>query len=108
MQKIIRTSIFQGSYYLHLAERKIIELTSFGCLYSLASMGKVPPHPSPYGDTKPPKLPLSGSLARKAPQGEGCIKVKKIKIDLYRLLVQTLSPKGKARERICVTVNIFR
>ena|GEM_PF-4371699 len=43
-----------------------------------------------------------------APQGEGCIKVKKIKIDLYRLLVQTLSPKGKARERICVTVNIFR
>ena len=35
--------------------------------------------------------------AMPAPQGEGCIKVKKIKIDLYRLLVQTLSPKGKAR-----------
>ena len=32
-----------------------------------------------------------------APQGEGCIKVKKIKIDLYRLRKQTLSPKGKAR-----------
>ena len=32
--------------------------------------------------------------AMPAPQGEGCIKVKKL---LYRLLTQTLSPKGKAR-----------
>ena len=29
------------------------------------------PHPSPFGDTKPPRLPLGGNSARKAPRGEG-------------------------------------
>ena len=43
MQKIIQTPIFQGPYYLHFVEREIIELTSFGCLYTLASMGKAVP-----------------------------------------------------------------
>ena len=46
------------------------------------------------GEARPPKGRLYQS--------------QKIEIDLYRLLTQTLSPKGKARERICVTVNIFR
>ena len=28
----------------------------------------------PFGDTKPPRLPLGGNSARKAPRGEGYIK----------------------------------
>ena len=37
------------------------------------------PHPSATADTKPPRLPLGGNSARKAPQGEGYIKGEKEK-----------------------------
>ena len=63
-----------------------MELTSFGCLYTLVSKGKAVPLIRRYAATP-------------SRQGEVCIKVKKIEIDLYRLLTQTLSPKGKARKR---------
>ena len=45
------------------------------------------PHPSPFGDSKPPQLPLGGNSARKAPQGEGLMQERHIAENKLRPLI---------------------